>query len=58
MHKACYPVCSTCWHILGHHNPKTRRYDAICHCGCTDWVPGNNLEYLEWCLDKKDKSNV
>jgi len=45
--------CKTCDHILGHCNSKTRRYDAVCHCGCTDWIPCDNLEYLEWCEERK-----
>ena len=47
--------CVTCGHILGHSLDfgKTGRYDSTCHCGCTDWIPSGNLEYLEWCFEKK-----
>ena len=54
-----YGNCFTCGHILGHYTEANlKRYSGICHCGCTDWIPGDNLEYLEWCLSKKEKQNV
>jgi hypothetical protein len=40
--------------MLGHYNVGGR-YDRICHCGCTDWIPHDNLEYLEWCAEQKEK---
>jgi hypothetical protein len=52
-----YGNCFTCGHILGHYNIKGR-YDSICHCGCTDWIPQGNLEYLEWKFDQKESLNV
>lgn len=57
MEKAVYPDCQTCGHLIGHYNSRTRIYNDVCYCGCTDWVPLNNLEYLEWSLDKKEKVN-
>lgn len=30
-----------------------------CSCIWDDYIPGDNLEYLEWCLDKRRlKDNV
>ena len=51
-----YDCCFTCGHTLGHYTNGGvvyRKYSGICHCGCTDWIPDGNLEYLEWCLEKK-----
>ena len=49
--------CEKCGHILGHslNYAKTGRYDSICHCGCTSWIPLTNLEYLEYKYEQASK---
>ena len=36
--------------LCGH---KIIRQDSLANCGCEEYIPENNLEYLEYLYDKK-----
>ena len=42
------PICRLCGFYEMVHRPR-----FVMHGGCAEWVPSDNLHYLEWCLAKK-----
>lgn len=42
------PICRSCGFYESVHRPRYVKYG-----GCSEWVPTDNLEFLEWCVEKK-----
>jgi hypothetical protein len=49
--------CRNCGHV-GLHGFDGEQCWAFSTCGCNMYVPLDNLEYLEWVVDKKGILNV
>jgi len=53
MHKAKNSKCRSCNHL---HYFDSCRHIARCtlgiYCLCDNFIPKDNLEYLEWCYEK------
>lgn len=51
-------VCG-CWQVQGHHwisdNPYSSTISEYMEGHFEDCSPSNNLEYLEWCLEQREK---
>jgi hypothetical protein len=52
--------CIICNHEPSHYPNPQMGYGysyKLCflNCNCNEWVPEDNLEYLEWCLEKKNE---
>ena len=52
-------TCGHCWEVHDHHGRKRcyeyldEDYNPVGDCVCdTGWIPGDNLEYLEWEYDR------
>lgn len=52
-YEECIGDCRTCghWHSV-HSMCLTYRHNGM-SCGCKDFVPLDNLKYLEYCLENK-----
>jgi hypothetical protein len=50
-------LCRTCKHErFGHYAGKcgaVRRWDGKCACKCKEFVPPDNLDYMEWLAKKR-----
>lgn len=57
MGKPFHSKCATCGHIE-HYLPYACILPGIWDCSCTNYVPTDNLEYLEWKFEEKEKLNV
>jgi hypothetical protein len=52
-----YKPCRYCKHNISVHFKRLDEIIFRCvHCKCIDYIPSDNLEYLEWMVNKKDSN--